>query len=64
MATDSSEAQRAILDLILEEASSTPDPSRGIGGKDSRKILHLAESWAWLRFPNQSHGGPPAVPRS
>jgi hypothetical protein len=40
------QAQDAILDEIIKNASSS-----------STRILALAEAWAWLRDPNQSHGG-------
>lgn len=40
------QAQDAILDEIIKNASSS-----------STRILALAEAWAWLMYPNQSHGG-------
>jgi hypothetical protein len=40
------QAQDAILDEIIKNASSS-----------STRILVLAEAWAWLTYPNQSHGG-------
>ncbi len=47
MARTTTEAQEAILKEIVEKAPShSPD-----------HILALAEAWAWLQSPNQSHGG-------
>jgi hypothetical protein len=40
------QAQDAILDEIVKNASSS-----------STRIVALAEAWAWLMYPNQSHGG-------
>jgi hypothetical protein len=40
------QAQDALLDEIIKNATSS-----------STRILALAEAWAWLMYPNQSHGG-------
>ena len=47
MATSKVEAQNAILEQIAAKAKNF----------DASEILALAEAWAWLERPNNSHGG-------
>lgn len=57
---DKAEAQQAILDAIERLASAvqaaTPSPT-DMSGVNSRAVNGLAEGWAWLQSPGQSHGG-------
>jgi hypothetical protein len=41
------EAQQALLKRITEQAPTATGET----------LLRLAEAYAWLRFPNQPHGG-------
>jgi hypothetical protein len=41
-----SDAQDAILDQIIKSVDGS-----------ARAVRDLAEAWAWLRSPSQSHGG-------
>jgi hypothetical protein len=45
------ETQDALLDTIHRLASTDT-----MNESNSRSILNLAESWAWLSAPAQSHG--------
>lgn len=43
------EARLALFDAIRDRA----------GGATSAQLANLAEAWAWLTSPGQSHGGGP-----
>jgi len=54
------EAQQSILDLIVETAetkptSGQPDSRNGVHKAQGEAILKLAEAYAWLESPRQSH---------
>lgn len=44
------DARNAIIDSIYAAAEEN---------ERAEDLLQLAEAWAWLRFPNQPHGGRP-----
>jgi hypothetical protein len=46
-------AELALLDAITKYLESGEE-------RLSAQVLHLAESYAWLRVPGSAHGGPPS----
>lgn len=51
MAASEEEVENAILGKISELVEGS------FGETTARMILGLAEAYAWVRYPNQSHGG-------
>jgi hypothetical protein len=61
MATDD-EAVQAVLDLIVDAASTEPSTGQtndrlGAHKAQAEAISKLAEAYAWLVSPSNSHGG-------
>lgn len=44
------QAQQSILAALQDEAGK-------LGSGRGQQVRDLAEAWAWLEFPNNSHGG-------
>ncbi len=60
MADTRSEAHEALLELIRDTAAEVNDKSVAPIGARAIVALRLAEAFAWVTNPNQSHGGTPA----
>lgn len=45
------EVEQALLDAIAEAVPTVTSESR------ARRVLDLAEAWAWINQPSQPHGG-------